>query len=85
MPESVLQLAAVKSKEMEEQAQEKGIENMYVDTGGVENVLISTDAGLATYNHLSRIQEWTNWTRSSPVLSNCSVSFRCRSGKANIN
>lgn len=74
IPESVLQIAAVKSKELEEQAQEKGLENVYVDTGGVGSVLISTDVGLATYNHLSRVREWTNWTRSSPLLSNYSLS-----------
>lgn len=72
IPESVLQLAAVKSNELEEEAQEKGMENLYVDAGGVGNVLISTDAGLATCNHWSRDQERTSSTRLSPVLSNYS-------------
>lgn len=35
IPESVLQLAAVKSKELEEEAQSKGMENLYVDAGVV--------------------------------------------------
>ena len=63
IPESVLQLAGIKSKELEEEAQEKGMENLYVDAGEVGNILISTDAGPATCNLWSRVQEWTSWTR----------------------
>lgn len=55
IPEPVLQLAAVKSKELEEEAQSKGVENLYVDADGVGCLLISTDVGLATCNHLSRV------------------------------
>lgn len=62
IPEPVLQLAAVKSKELEEEAQEKGMENLYVDAGGVGNVLISINTGLAICNLWSRVQEWTSWT-----------------------
>lgn len=62
IPESVLQLAAVKSKELEEEAQEKGMENLYVAAGGAGNVLISIDIGLAICNLWSRVQEWTSWT-----------------------
>lgn len=63
IPEPVLQLAAVKSKELEEEAQEKGMENLYVAAGGVGNVvLISINTGLAICNLWSRVQEWTSWT-----------------------
>lgn len=74
IPESVLQLAGIKSKELEEEAQEKGMENLYVDAGEVGNILISTVAGPATCNLWSRVQEWTSWTRLSPVLSSYSFS-----------